>query len=239
MTLRAQRLRDSIGFACQVVLPHLLPSRAEKSEDFVFRKMKAINNWERCSFLACSQQNHRNHTTTKPANKIAPDLHHLWLTVPNICSVPQWNSPSKYMILLIVIKAVTIVAVPFVIIVGREIWGNISTTFSASKRLINALLCVSVLAQPPQVEEEEISSYMSCSGGWWMWTNMCLHYSVRSISWIQFPHVQCERLVPLNCHPGTWHPLHAFSCWIMLTFLSSCGLQRSDKSKQSPLSLGS
>ncbi len=69
------------------------------------------------------------------------------------------------MILLIVIKAVTIVAVPFVIIVGREIWGNISTTFSASKRLINALLCVSVLAQPPQVEEEEISSYMSCSGG--------------------------------------------------------------------------
>ncbi len=69
------------------------------------------------------------------------------------------------MILLIVIKVVTIVAVPFVIIVGREIWGNISTTFSASKRLINALLCVSVLAQPPQVEEEEISSYMSCSGG--------------------------------------------------------------------------
>jgi hypothetical protein len=69
------------------------------------------------------------------------------------------------MILLMIIKAVTTVAVPFVIIVGREIWGNISTTFSASKRLINALLCVSVLAQPPQVEEEQISSYRSCSGG--------------------------------------------------------------------------
>ncbi len=69
------------------------------------------------------------------------------------------------MILLIIIKAVTIVAVPFVIIVGREIWGNISTTFSASKRLINALLCVSVLAQPPHVEEEQISSYGSRSGG--------------------------------------------------------------------------
>lgn len=69
------------------------------------------------------------------------------------------------MILLIIIKAKTIVAVPLVIIVGREIWGNISTTFSASKRLINALLCVSLLAQPPQVEEEQISSYGSCSGG--------------------------------------------------------------------------